>query len=314
VRADPVVLLPAAGATLICAVSWVGWVTTQALELLVLAIGIQLAAGVAISWLACRERRALARAVAVTIPIFGILAIAWIDGIRGEGGAELLADLQARPVRRDGAEVSRRLTASLSPCEAIVSGNVDCRRATITHLARRAAADDITILKWARAQPDPELAVDAALALEDIDQRMDALVLVARDAANVSPSFATHAAVVRVICAGIVSGLVDAALITKLAVEARTHHEAAITIEPASAGLIAAARARIELAARRPAVALAVLEDVFGKCADAEIVELYTEAAYACRRFDLVSGMECDSPASAGSSHFGTHGHGDVGG
>lgn len=288
---DPLLWLSAGVAAFASAVTWGVWVTTDATGALALAVLVQLGAGVAMMLLSHRERRTLAVTLAVTVPVVGPLATAIIEGVRGQGGAELLADPEPPRQRLDGVEIARRLTASLPPCEAIVSSNVDARRATIARLTQRAAADDIAILRWARNQDNADVAVEAALAFEEINQRFEQRVQAARAAAQAHPSFATHATALLAISDGIVTGIVDTALTGKLAEEARKHHEAALALEPSRALEIAAPRARIELATRRPAAALDVLTPAISKSADPELLELHIEAAYAARRFDLTPGL-----------------------
>lgn len=268
-------------------VTWSVWVATQASGALVLALGVQLVVGLAMAWVTAPERRALAAVLGMTVPVLGALAAAWTAEAQGRGGAELLHDPHARAARMDGVAIARRLTTSLPSCEALVSGDIEARRATISRLGQRASADDVAILRWARTQHDPEIAVEVALAFEDVGQRFEERVQAARSAATALPSFETHAAVVRVICDGVLSGLVDAPLIGKLAAEARRHHATAGALDAASAVALVAPRVRLELAVRRPAVALSMLTATLKRGPVEELLKLYPEAAYAARRFEL---------------------------
>lgn len=296
---DPLLWVLAIVTAIASAVVWTVWIATAAPLALAFALGVQPVVGVTMAYVARPARRALAAALATVVPIVGPLAIAWTDEARGAAEPPLLHEPEAAAVRQDGIALARRLTSSLPSCEALVSGDVDARRATLTRLGQRARAEDLAILRWARTQPTPELAVEAALAYEEVGASFEQRVQAARRSTWAEPSFETHAAVVREISAGIVSGAVDPALVGTLAAEARTHYAAALALAPASTSTLVAARARIELAARQPAVALALLADAGGVHADAEVAALYTEAAYAARRFELAPGMVTGRDADA---------------
>jgi len=289
-RPDPLLWTTAAIATITGAVTWGVWVATQATGALALALGVQVVAGIATALVTFAERRPLAAALALVVPVIGPVAGAWTADAHGSGGVELLAPPEVAP-RIDGVEIARRLTASVSSCEALLSPDVETRRATIARLVRRARPDDLAILRWARRNDDPAIAVEVALAFEDIGQRFEQRVHAARAAATADPSVATHAAAVRLISEGVVSGLVDAPLFGMLAEEARAHYEAAVALDPTIARELAAARARLELAVHRPALARDLLAAALGTTADDELVALYSEATYASRRFDLTPGL-----------------------
>ena len=75
-----------------------------------------------------------------------------------------------------------RLAAALPSCEALSAGTVEERRAIIATLVRRADADAVALLRWALGASDPDLAVDAALALEELTASFDARLAACRDA------------------------------------------------------------------------------------------------------------------------------------
>lgn len=267
------------------AIAWGGWLVLDLPVLLAIGLAVQALAGVVVHYTASRERRALASTLAVSVPVLGPLAAIWLEAVTGRGGADLLVDLG--PVRRrmDGSEIARRLTASLPPCEAIVGDNVEARRATIGRLVERASADDIAILRWAHRQPDSEISLEAALALEEIGQRFEQRLRAARDAANTSPSPGAHAEIVLAISDAVRKNIVDSVLVPKLLVEARRHHLVAVVQDPALTETLAISLARLELAARQPGRALGVLCTIAGSTSS-ELIELRREAAYATRRFE----------------------------
>lgn len=283
-RHDSYSLVPAIVAALINAAAWGTWLAVDAPALFALAVVIQLGFGAAMWFVVRPERRDLAAVLSITLPVVGPLATAWIDGIEGTGGADLLADRETPKMPVNGSAIAQRLTSSLPPCEAILSTDVDARRATIARLAERAEADDIAILRWARNVDDPEVAVEAALALEEIGQRFD-------DALSTADE---PRAIVLAISQAIAAGVVDHAQVGNLVDQARRSY--AMIARP-DIDLVLA-RARMELAARQPRVALGVLKTMIAATDDARLIQLHSEAAYAARRFDLLPQREVTRAAS----------------
>lgn len=283
-RHDSYALVPAVVAALINAAAWGTWLAVDAPALFALAVVIQIGFGAAM-WLVVRpERRDLAAVLSITLPVVGPLATAWIDSIEGHGGAELLADREPPKPPVNGSAIATRLTASLPPCEAIVSADVDARRATIARLAERAEADDIAVLRWARNLDNPEVAVEAAMALEEIGQRFEEALQSATEPRDI----------VVAIAQAVIGGVVDHAQVGKLVGVARTHYN---VIARPDIDLVLA-RARMELAARQPRVALGVLKTMIAATDDPRLIALHTEAAYAARRFDLLPQREVTRAAS----------------
>lgn len=285
-RHDSYSLVPAIVAALIDAAAWGTWLAVDTPALFAVAVVIQVGFGAAMWFVVRPERRDLAAVLSITLPVIGPLATAWIDGIEGTGGADLLADRQTPKVPVNGSAIAQRLTSSLPPCEAILSTDVDARRATIARLAERAEADDIAILRWARNVDDPEVAVEAALALEEIGQRFD-------DALSTADEPRT---IVLAISQAIAGGIVDHAQVGNLVDRARRSY--AMIAHPDIDIDIVLARARMELAARQPRVALGVLKTMIAATDDPRLIQLHSEAAYAARRFDLLPQREVTRAAS----------------
>jgi hypothetical protein len=269
-------------------VAWGAWLALDHPALLALALAVHAVAGGLVYYTASRERRALAAALAACVPAIGPIAAVLLEATPSRGGADLLGDLVPSRRRLDAREIARRITASLPPCEAILSGDAEARRATIARLVARAGAEDVAILRWARRQEDSDISVEAALALEEIGERFEQRLRAARAAASAGPTAAAHAAIVTVISEGVCSGIVDGVVLPELVAEARRHHLIAVVQDPSLTEHLAIAIARIELAARQPARALAVLSSVTG-APSPELVELRREAAYAARHFEQVS-------------------------
>ena len=66
------------------------------------------------------------------------------------------------------------MAEGLSCCEALLVADADERRAILSTLSRHPDRNAIDLLRWALASPHPDLAVEAALALEDIGATFDA--------------------------------------------------------------------------------------------------------------------------------------------
>jgi len=292
-RPDAIVSVPIGIGVTGSAIAWSLWIAWPDATFLILAVVMQVVAGILLAWIAAPDRRAMIVVVAVLVPVVGPIASLYIDRERGRGGAELLADPVVLTSSRamSGAEIAERLVGALPPCEALVSGDADARRATITQLSRRAGSEDIAILRWARNQRDADVAVEAALALNELEQRFEQDLREARAAVAAQPSFTSHAALVTAICSGVVAGIVDPPLISKLAVDARIHYLEASVMDPDAARELVIPYVRLELAARRPDLALALTKRALARSADPTLIQLYTEAAYAARRFDLVPGL-----------------------
>lgn len=277
---------------IVSAAYWALWIVTASRGALAITLIVHLAAAGLTAGLVERHRRPLAVALGVVVPVLGPLAAAFSTIIAGRGGADLLHDPHATPIRIDGAEIARRLTHSMPVCEALASTDVEARRQALSKLKARGAAEDIAILRWARAQRRGDATVEVALAFEEISSRFEQQATAARALATASPSYATHSAAFLVLSAGIASGVVDGQLVGRVAAEGARHHEAAVALEPIRGRELLVARVRLELTLHRATEALALLADPdLDLSADTELGALYREAAYAARRFELVPEM-----------------------
>jgi hypothetical protein len=147
-------------------------------------------------------------------------------------------------------------------------------------LTRRADADAVALLRWALGSADAELAVDAAVAMEEMASSFEARLAEARTVLAVEPSGAGEGraspdvgvlpeaalAAAEMVTHAIAAGIVDPALIAKLAHEARHYFIAAARDAGPERALAAAlGRARLELEVLRPDTALACLDEALAK-------------------------------------------------
>ncbi len=274
---------------IVCAGYWALWIATETSSTLVLALLFHVASAGCTAFLMAPRRRPLALALGLVVPVFGPLAAALSSLVVGRPGADLLHDPHAVVAKTSGLEIARRLTESLPACEALVSSSTEARRQALAKLKARADSEDISTLRWARMQPHGDAAVEVALAFEEISARFEHDATTARAAAKATPSYATSAALFQILAVGISTGVVDGPLVARLGAEACRHHDAAISHDPVRAGELLADRVRLDLAMHRPELALARLTSKpLDLVRHRDLAQLYFEAAYAARRFDLV--------------------------
>jgi hypothetical protein len=214
----------------------------------------------------------LALAFVSALPVVGaLLAVLALE----HGDGELISDLMqsAPPATEIAGTDFGRLAVALPSCEALSAGTVEERRAIIATLVRRGDAEAVALLRWALGASDPDLAVDAALALEEMTASFDARLAACRDALAAArggddkpaaPPVALPLADAALAAAELIThavdvGIADPALVPALAAEARDDFAlAAADAEHADA--VAIGRTQLELGALRPDSALACVD------------------------------------------------------
>jgi hypothetical protein len=133
----------------------------------------------------------------------------------------------------------------------------------------------VALLRWALGASDPDLAVDAALALEEMTASFDARLSACREALAAAQGGATERetaapvatlpaseaalAAAELITHAIDVGVADPALVPALASEARDDYALA-GADSTQAGAVAIGRTQLELGALRPDTALACID------------------------------------------------------
>jgi hypothetical protein len=142
------------------------WIAVGMLHLLAVA-----AAGLAS--LTSRSQRALAASLTLTLPVLGAVVAMVTLGTtrRGEVG-EVPAREPPDPWTVTVTSV-RRITDGLSVWESLMSGSPAERSATVAMLARRADPASIALLRRAVTVGSADVAVDAAMALEDLRDELE---------------------------------------------------------------------------------------------------------------------------------------------
>jgi hypothetical protein len=202
----------------------------------------------------------LSAALTLTLPLIGAPIAAFMLGTAGRG--ELM---EPAPGGEGTLPPSRiddlgRMAEGLSCCEALLAAGVEERRAILSALSRQPDRNAIALLRWALGAPDGDLAVDAALALEDVNATFEARLEACRRELAGAPSFDSALGVAETIEEAIDIGLCDPPMLPTLAREAREAFARAGELDPARFDVAAASRARLELAVLRPDLALDVLD------------------------------------------------------
>jgi len=224
------------------------------------------------------SEKALAASFVFAFPVLGAsLAVLALE----HGDGDLISDLTQAPSASPDAVATDfgRLAAALPSCEALTAGTVEERRAIIATLVRRGDADAVALLRWALGASDPDLAVDAALALEEMTASFDARLAACREALAVAqgapadtaapsssplpsptlPASEAALAAAELITHAIDVGVADPALVPALASEARDDYALA-GADSTQAGAVAIGRTQLELGALRPDTALACID------------------------------------------------------
>jgi hypothetical protein len=219
------------------------WIAPAALHLL--AFG---AAGLGRQ--ASRSQRALRAALTLTLPVLGgpVAMIALGTRRRGEVG-EVPAREAPEKQSLTVADV-RRLVGGLSASESLMSGSPDEKTATIGMLTRHPDAEAIALLRRAVATGDADLAVEAALALEDLGAQLEVSAAAAHQELGGDPGFERALANADMLATAVHSGLPDASVIARLVADARRGYERAASLCPRLLREIAGRRARLELDAQ----------------------------------------------------------------
>jgi hypothetical protein len=112
-------------------------------------------------------------AAAATVPLVGgALAIATLN-TRGHASARIRR--RRMPRRRPALTIAamQRLADALPLCDALACGDREQRHAAMSALLLRGDREAIAVLRWAAAGQNPDLALSAALALDEFGKRAE---------------------------------------------------------------------------------------------------------------------------------------------
>ena len=119
------------------------------------------------------SRQWLSVAALLTVPFVGAAVAATILSVRGRGSAAMRRRRRPRRPPAPTPAAIRRLGGALSPCDALECGDAEERRSALAALSRREDPEAIALLRRAAASDDPDLALSAAMALDEIGERAE---------------------------------------------------------------------------------------------------------------------------------------------
>jgi hypothetical protein len=238
-----------------------------------------------------RSRRLLAAVLVVVVPIVGPLLAMIVRRARGGGVVLSIEPVEASP-SCEWADDVRRAGELAPPLERLMSSDPEERMAVLVKLSVSADAQAVALLRWAVEHGNREVVLDAALTLEELDLRREKRLDAAQRALAELPSFERALEVAEAAADGVLTGLADDASVPALADLARQRYRTAFELDPTRWSEIGECAARLELAVGRPLAALEILHWMTtrqGAAVAQRLLPLRDEAAFAARRFDLLS-------------------------
>jgi hypothetical protein len=209
---------------------------------------------------ASRTERTLMAALTLTLPVLGAPVAMVVLATRRRGEVGRVPAREAPEPRALTVADVRRLTDELSASESLMSGSPDERSATVGMLTRHPDAASIALLRRAVAAGDADVAVEAALALEDLGAQLDARAAAAHEELDGNPGFERALTDADMLAAAVHSGLPDASLMASLVADARRGYERAAALCPQRLPEMAGRWFRLEMDALCPDGGLAVLD------------------------------------------------------
>jgi hypothetical protein len=220
----------------------------------------------------------------MALPLAGVALAALALGTRRRAG--LVAAIAAEPIEAPTLDAAsfESIAQALSPCEVLSAPGSAEGWATLAALTRRGDAESVRLLRWLIIA-SPNMAVDAALALEDLSTRFDAGLERRRFSLAENPSAASALDEGAFITGAMESGLVDPVMLEVRAAEARRCFALARELKPGGGQGVTQAWARMELAALHPDTALGIVDEALMRAADTQVpvalIALRDEARFA---------------------------------
>ncbi|HUQ05141.1 MAG TPA: hypothetical protein VM261_21710 [Kofleriaceae bacterium] len=195
------------------------------------------------------SRRVLASALVLVVPFAGIVLAMMVRRTRG-GAIELEPDYEV-PRQRLSSTDATRLAEEPPVVDRLMCGDPGERLAALVALSSAADADAVAVLRWTVEHGSPDVVLDAALTLEEIELRCEARLATAMAAFTAAPvPDATLALdVAHAAEALVLNRLADAAMTPRLVAAARDAYARALAWAPEHATQIKRDLARLELAA-----------------------------------------------------------------
>lgn len=197
------------------------------------------------------SRRVLACTLVLVVPVAGLVLAALVRRMRG-GAIELEPEYETPPARLSSADAAR-LAEQPPVVDRLLSGDPGERLAALVALSSAADADAVAVLRWTVEHGPPEVVLDAALTLEEIELRSEARLAATMAALTAAPApDATLALdVAHAAEAMVLNRLADGAMVPRLVATAREAYARALAWAPEHATEIKRDLTRLELAAGR---------------------------------------------------------------
>lgn len=236
------------------------------------------------------SRWSLGVALAITVPVLGPVLALVVVNVRGTG--QVTRDLRWTEVLPpdERSEEVHLAAGQPSLLDRLLSLRSDERLGAIVALSHRGDERASSLLRWVVLHGDRDAVLDAALTLEDLELRWERRRDSAIDALRESPTFERALGAADATAEGIYFGLADRAICGELAARARALYDRAVELDPSMAAVVGVRRARLELAAGDPLLALSLLDRHCAGLSRSERVEalvLRSRAAFAGRRAGL---------------------------
>jgi hypothetical protein len=241
------------------------------------------------------SQRLLAVTLVVIMPLAGPVLALMCRLVRG-GAPAIGAGRHRLQLRRASVAEVRDLGQLPPLLDRVMSADAEERHAALSTVSAAPDREAVALLRWAVDHGSREVALDAALALEELDLRRAEQLAAATCAFEAAPSFERALAAADAAASGVTTGTAADAGAAVLVARARGLYEQALELAPQRWREVAEARARLELAAGEPSTALELIDGLIGDGGDgadlarARIDELRGAAAFAARRFELASG------------------------
>ena len=222
------------------------------------------------------SRRVLAGSLVFALPFTGIALAALALATRPRASlADAVPVDYIEPPTLDPARF-HKIAEALSPCEVLSAPGNQEGGATLAALTRRGDTASVGLLRWL-VSASTEMAVDAALALEELSMRFDLGLEGHRLALARAPSAASAMEGGLFIARAMQSGLVDPVMLAARADEARWCFALAKKLEPMGADAVTLAWGRMEMAAMHPEATLRMVDAVLARPARGRLRPALTE-------------------------------------
>lgn len=236
------------------------------------------------------SRRLLAGTLVVLVPLAGPLLAMLVRRTRGGRVAE--EPDYDEPLRRISDSDVSRLGDLPSIVERLLSSDSAERLSALVALSSAGDATAVAVLRWTIEHGSPEVVLDAALTLEEIDLRCETRIQATRDALAAHQTYERALAAAEASAYPVMHRIADAATAPALAAQARVYYELAAELEPQRAAELEEKVARLELATGSPRAALAILNRLVDQLdgeAYTRVAGLRDDAAFAARDFASLS-------------------------